>query len=59
MADKLQIRRLKEDSVLKPIDCGDDALNDFIVNDVKRYQKRRLAVSYFGETESKMMFSLP
>ena len=44
MAEKLQIRKLKEDSVLKPFDCGDDDLNDFFLNDAKRYQKHRLAV---------------
>lgn len=56
MADKLQIRRLKEDSVLKPFDCGDDDLNEFFLNDAKRYQKQRLAVTYFGESESRTTF---
>ena len=56
MAEKLQIRKLKEDSVLKPFDCGDDDLNDFFLNDAKRYQKHRLAVTYFEEKEEITMF---
>lgn len=56
MAEKLQVRRLKEDTVLKPFDCGDNDLNDFFLNDAKSYQQQRLAVTYFGESESRTMF---
>lgn len=27
--NKLEIRRLKDEHVLKPFDCGDDDLNEF------------------------------
>lgn len=56
MEDNLKTRRLKDDSTLKPFDCGDDDLNDFFLNDAKRYQNQRLAVTYFGESENRTMF---
>jgi hypothetical protein len=31
--EQLRIRRLKEEYVLKPFDCGDDDLNEFFLKD--------------------------
>ena len=57
---KLEIRRLKDQHVLKPFDCGDDDLNEFFLKDAILYQKHRLAVTYFGENEAQTLsfFSL-
>ena len=35
--NKLQIRRLKDEHVLKPFDCGDDDLNEFFLKDANSY----------------------
>lgn len=35
-----------EDHVIKPFDCGDGDLNDFLFNDAKDYYLHRLSVTY-------------
>ncbi len=44
--DYLDIFRLKSDETVKTFDCGDDDLNDFILNESFAYRKALLAVSY-------------
>lgn len=52
IADLYQIRRLKKDETISSFDCGDDDLNDFILNESQLYRKARLAVSYIIEDKS-------
>ena len=44
-----QIRRLKEGEVVEAFDCGDEDLNDFILNEAMLYRKAMLAVTYIFE----------
>jgi predicted GNAT family N-acyltransferase len=46
------INRLSVDSVIKPFDCGDQDINEFLLVDSKDYQKAHLAVTYLLETEN-------
>ena len=46
IALSFQIRRLTKDEFIKEFNCGDDDLNDFILNESQLYRKARLAVSY-------------
>lgn len=50
IAEKYQIRRLPKDERILAFDCGDDDLNDFILNESAHYRQARLAVSYVIET---------
>ncbi len=45
----LVIARLEEGEVVKSFDCGDDDLNDFILNESVLYRKEKLAVTYVLE----------
>lgn len=47
--DELQIVRLTQDYKLKEFDCGDQDLNEFLLNDAKDYQKGLIAVTYLVE----------
>lgn len=49
IAQTFQIRRLTKEEIIKSFDCGDDDLNDFILNESQLYRKARLAVSYVIE----------
>lgn len=42
----LVVRKLNEDESVCRFDCGDDDLNDFILNDVRVYRFAKLAVTY-------------
>lgn len=58
--DGLSLIRLTEDHVIKPFDCGDADLNDFLINESKDYQNQLLAVTYIleSETETVAFFSI-
>ena len=45
------ISKLDEGETVKAFDCGDDDLNDFIVNECVHYRKEKLAVTYVLEPE--------
>lgn len=45
------ISKLDESESVKAFDCGDDDLNDFIVNECMLYRKEKLAVTYVLEPE--------
>lgn len=45
------ISKLDEDETVKAFDCGDDDLNDFIINECAPYRKEKLAVTYVMEPE--------
>ena len=46
------INKLAEGETVKSFDCGDDDLNDFIVNECTLYCKEKLAVTYVLEDDS-------
>jgi GNAT superfamily N-acetyltransferase len=52
--------RLTQEFVIKPFDCGDTDLNDFLFNDSKKYQEELLAVTYIleSDTDTVAFFSL-
>jgi len=46
---KHQLIRLEEETLIRPFDCQDDDLNDFLFNDAKAYSSKLLAVTYLLE----------
>ena len=44
-----KVRKLQEGETIKSFDCGDEDLNDFIMNRVDDYLKTMLAVTYVFE----------
>lgn len=52
IAETYQIRRLNKEKKISAFNCGDDDLNDFILNESQLYSKARLAVSYVIESRS-------
>ena len=46
MDSRFQIHKLSETETVKSFDCGDDDLNDFILNEASLYRKAKLAVTY-------------
>lgn len=53
-SDIYEIRKLQKDERVKSFNCGDDDLNDFILNKAILYRKSLLAVTYvFENIESK------
>ena len=46
-----QIRRLSIDEMVQSFDCGDEDLNDFILNEAAPYRKAMLAVTYVLENK--------
>jgi len=56
----LSFVRLSPEHIIKPFDCGDSDLNDFLLNDAKLYQVQLLTVTYLIESdiETVAFFSL-
>lgn len=54
------VSKISPSSVIKPFDCGDEDLNDFLLNDSINYHKELLAITYVLEnkTETIAFFSL-
>ncbi|MBD5415006.1 MAG: GNAT family N-acetyltransferase [Bacteroides sp.] len=52
IAAKYQIRRLGKGEAVASFDCGDDDLNDFILNEALHYHQARLAVTYVIEVKN-------
>ncbi|GHU81109.1 N-acetyltransferase [Bacteroidia bacterium] len=48
---KWDYKRVDFDTVIKLFDCGDDDLNNFLLNDAKNYLRQRLAVTYIFEND--------
>ena len=44
-----EVRKLLENETIKSFDCGDDDLNDFIINRADDYHKAMLSVTYVFE----------
>lgn len=49
IAQRYQIRRLGRGEAVSSFDCGDEDLNDFILNESVLYRQARLAVTYIIE----------
>ena len=56
----MKVIKLTSGYEFKPFDCGNEDLNDFLLNDSKRYLESRLAVTYIIETDQDIVgyFSL-
>lgn len=52
--DEIKLVRLTEDHVFKPFDCGDNDLNDFLLNESKKYQRFLIAATYIIESENRI-----
>ena len=52
IAKLYQIRRLSKGESVLSFDCGDDDLNDFILNESVQYRQARLAVTYVIEIKN-------
>jgi GNAT superfamily N-acetyltransferase len=44
--------RLSHDTIIKPFDCGDCDLNEFLLNDSKHYLNQLLAYTYIFESDN-------
>jgi len=49
---QLNFIRLTDNYQIKPFDCNDKDLNDFLFNDAKAYLKELLAVTYLLEDDA-------
>lgn len=47
--DKFTFRQVEADTKIKPFNCGDSDLNDFLFEDAKNYLNAMLAVTYLLE----------
>jgi GNAT superfamily N-acetyltransferase len=54
--DCIQLVRLSETHDIKPFDCEDTDLNEFLLVDAKFYQSQLLATTYIGESDDKTVF---
>lgn len=41
--------KLTEDTIIKPFDCNDEDLNDFLIHEAKKYYKEHLATTFIIE----------
>lgn len=51
----LQLVRLTEDHPLGTFDCGDEDLNDFLLNDAKAFHKKQIAFTYILEDDGRIL----
>jgi hypothetical protein len=51
MQQGIRLIRLSSDYQIKPFDCGDSDLNEFLINDSKKYLQELLAVTYLIEND--------
>ena len=49
MVEGAKLIRLSLDSIIKPFDCGDSDLNEFLAKDSKKFVENLLAVTYIIE----------
>jgi GNAT superfamily N-acetyltransferase len=50
-----RIIRLQPDTDILPFDCGDDDLNDFLLNEAKNYLNQLIAVTYLIESDERTL----
>ncbi len=53
---EIQFVKLSTTHEIKPFDCEDSDLNEFLLVDAKLYQSQLLAVTYMGETSDRTVF---
>jgi hypothetical protein len=46
MLEGLQAVKITDSHIIKPFNCGDLDLNDFLLSDANNYHKQLLAVTY-------------
>jgi len=46
---KYTFRQIDTNTEIKPFDCGDDDLNDFLLSDAKKYLQSMMALTYILE----------
>lgn len=51
-SEELQLVRLTENYKIKPFDCGNPDLNDFLVHDAQGYHRQLISVTYLLESNS-------
>lgn len=51
----LQLVRLTHDYPLEAFDCGDEDLNDFLLNDAKAFQEKHIAYTYILEDKGDVL----
>ena len=49
----IQKTKIKNSTIIKPFDCGDDDLNEFLLEKSKSYQQELLATTFVFEDETK------
>ena len=49
MKEGTRVIRLSQDYIFKAFDCGNQDLNDFLLQDAKEYDKRLLSVEKFHD----------
>lgn len=56
----IRVIRLSEEYTFKAFDCGEDDLNNFLLEDAKAYAKRLVSVTYIMENDNEIIayFSL-
>lgn len=47
LKERFVINKLSKDEQVISFDCGDNDLNDFVINDAPKYLSSKLAVTYF------------
>ena len=47
--DSLRFLQIESETIIKPFDCGDDDLNEFLYDDAKNHLESMLAVTYMLE----------
>lgn len=51
----MELIRLSPESVLEGFDCGDDDLNEFLIEDAKAFLDKRIAVSFLLKDEDRIV----
>ena len=51
MLSEIVVKRINLEHVFKPFDCGNQDLNDFLLNDSNMYLENLLSVTYVFETD--------
>lgn len=51
----IHILRLEEDEKVEAFDCGDEDLNDFIINEAQPYRKALIATSYIAQNSQGLL----
>lgn len=53
LPENLKLSKLTQDFTIPSFDCGDDDLNDFLINDSKNYSSQLIATTFILHQENK------